>query len=94
MKEKNMRRKAWIVTLVVFLAGISLAFAQNKVAPIMGTVMDVFETDMASAGWLSSVFSVVALVTALPAAFILARLGSRTCGIIAMCAALAGCLLG
>lgn len=88
------KRTAWIVTLVVFVAGVSLAFAQNKVAPIIPEVMNVFDISMASAGWLSSVFSVVALFTSLPAAFILARLGPRKCGIIALVCAVIGCFIG
>ncbi|MGV8084430.1 MAG: MFS transporter [Coriobacteriia bacterium] len=94
MREKRLMRQAWVVTLVVFLGGIALAFAQNKVAPIIPTVMDAFSIDMASAGWLSSIFSVVALITSLPAAFILARLGSRKCGIIALVCAVVGCFMG
>jgi len=93
-KSEQIKRSAWAVTLAVFVAGVALAFAQNKVAPIMSIVMDVFNTDMATAGWLSSIFSVVALITALPAAFILGRFGARKCGFIALICAVVGCFMG
>lgn len=93
-RTRRSYKAAWVVTLVVFVAGVALAFGQNKVSPIMPVVMDVFGIDMTTAGWLSSIFSVVALITALPAAYIMGRLGSRKCGIIALVCALAGCFLG
>jgi predicted MFS family arabinose efflux permease len=76
------------------LAGIALAFAQNKVAPIMPDVMEAFDISMSDAGWLSSIFSVVALIVALPAAWILGKFGARTCGIIALVCAVVGCFMG
>lgn len=56
--------------------------------------MDVFSIDMTTAGWLSSVFSIVAMISALPAAWIIGCLGSRKCGLIAIVCALVGSALG
>lgn len=93
-KLRKYKLTAWIVLIAVFLTGVSLAYAQNKVAPIIPVLMDEYSIDMAGAGWLSSVFSVVAMISALPAAWIIGRLGSRACGLIAIIAALVGSVLG
>lgn len=88
------RKKAWLITLIVFFAGVSLAIVQNKVAPCILTIIEFFDINMATAGWLSSIFSVVAMATALPAALILARLGAKKCGIIALLCAVLGSFIG
>lgn len=89
-----MKRKAWTVMLIAFLAGIALAYVQNKIPPVITTVMDVFQLNMATAGWLSSIFNVMGLVTAIPAAFILSKLGPKKCGLIALLCAVLGSLIG
>lgn len=94
MSSRKRNVVAWTVTIVVFITGVALAFGQNKVAPIMPIVMDEFGIGMGEAGWLSSVFSVVAIISALPAAWILGRLGARKCGLISIVCALIGCALG
>lgn len=94
-KSKNKRNTiAWVVTIVVFITGVALAFAQNKVAPIIPIVMEEFDIGMGEAGWLSSVFSVVAIISALPAAWILGKMGARKCGLISIVCALVGCAIG
>jgi MFS family permease len=87
-------RKAWIVALATIFAGVALALVQNKVAPCMTTLMEAFDIDMAQAGWLSSLFSLVGIVMAIPASLVLNRLGSKKSGIWALICALAGSLIG
>ena len=87
-------KKAWVVALVTIFAGIALALVQNKVAPCMTTLQSAFSIDMATAGWLSSLFSLVGIVMALPASVILNKLGPKKSGIIALVCAIAGSLLG
>jgi predicted MFS family arabinose efflux permease len=60
----------------------------------MTTLMDAFGIDMATAGWLSSLFSLVGIVVALPASFILKRFGPKRGGIFALACAIAGSLIG
>ena len=93
-KLRRCKTTAWVVTVAVFIAGVALAFAQNKVSPIIRIVMGEFNIDMTTAGWLSSIFSVVALVSALPSAWILGRFGTRKCGFVAIICAIAGCVMG
>ena len=87
-------KRAWIVALATIFAGISLALVQNKVAPCMTTLQAAFGIDMATAGWLSSLFSLVGIVIAIPAAMILNKLGPRKGGIVALVCAIVGSLIG
>lgn len=88
------RTKAWAVALATIFAGISLALVQNKVAPCMTTLMDAFSIDMATAGWLSSLFSLVGIVMAIPASIVLNKLGPKKGGIGALVCAIIGSLIG
>lgn len=87
-------KRAWIVAFATIFAGVSLALVQNKVAPSMTTLMDAFSIDMATAGWLSSLFSLVGIVIAIPAAVILNKVGPKKGGIIALACAVVGSLIG
>lgn len=87
-------RQAWVIALVTIFAGIALALVQNKVAPCMGTLQGAFGIDMAQAGWLSSLFSLVGIVMAIPASVILNKLGPKKSGIVALACAILGSLIG
>ncbi len=87
-------KRAWIVALATIFAGIALALVQNKVAPCMTTLQSAFGIDMATAGWLSSLFSLVGIVMAIPASIVLNKLGPKKGGIIALVCAVAGSLIG
>ena len=87
-------RKAWPVTLTAILAGIAIAVSQNKVAPCLGVLQSAFQIDMSAAGWLSSVFSVMGILMALPAALLTGRIGPRRACLLSLGAAIAGGLLG
>lgn len=60
----------------------------------MTTLQSAFGIDMATAGWLSSLFSLVGIVMALPASMILNKLGPKKSGVVALVCAIAGSLLG
>ena len=87
-------RQAWTVAGATILAGIALALVQNKVAPAMGVLQKAFDIDMATAGWLSSAFSLVGIVIAIPSAIILNRIGPKRGGAIALLCAIGGSVLG
>lgn len=87
-------KRAWVVALVTIFAGVALALVQNKVAPCMVTLQNAFGIDMASAGWLSSLFSLVGIIMAIPASVILNKLGPKKSGILALACAIAGSLIG
>ncbi len=87
-------KRAWIVALATIFAGIALALVQNKVAPCMTTLQSAFGIDMATAGWLSSLFSLVGIVMAIPASIVLNKLGPKKGGIIALICAIVGSIIG
>lgn len=87
-------KKAWVVALATIFAGIALALVQNKVAPCMTTLQSAFGIDMATAGWLSSLFSLVGIVMAIPASVILNKLGPKKGGVIALVCAVIGSIIG
>ncbi|MEG0503904.1 MAG: MFS transporter [Raoultibacter sp.] len=89
----NMKR-AWIVAFATIFAGVALALVQNKVAPCMTTLQQAFIIDMATAGWLSSLFSLVGIIIAIPAAMILNKLGPKKGGIVALVCAIVGSFIG
>jgi MFS family permease len=77
---------AWVVLFVVFLASAAAPLNQFKVPPMMPLLMESFRLDLSMAGLLMSLFAVTGFILALPAGFILQRLGPKAAGLIA-----AGC---
>lgn len=89
-----MKKRAWAVMLAAYLGGLAIAMNQFKVPPIMQVLMDAFHVDMATGGWLMSVFSVAGVIFALPAALLLARLGPKVSGFIALGCTVLGAVIG
>ncbi|MCL2826661.1 MAG: MFS transporter [Eggerthellaceae bacterium] len=94
MNESTLKRKAWAIMLIVFFAGIALAWAQNKVVPVIDVIQSGFSVSMAQAGWISSVFCVMGIILAFPAAGLMRKLGIKWCGVAAIGATIAGTALG
>ncbi|MGO5023306.1 MFS transporter [Lawsonibacter sp. LCP25S3_G6] len=86
--------RPWLVTITSILAGISIAAAQNKVVPCLGVLQDVFAIDKASAGWLSSVFSVMGILMAFPTAMLTRWLGAKRACVLSLSAAITGGIIG
>lgn len=93
-EKSKMKRKAWIIMLIVFLAGIALAWAQNKVVPVIDVVQVDLDLDMATAGWVSSIFCVMGIVLALPAAGMMRKMGVKLTGILAIGSTIVGTVIG
>jgi len=89
-----MKRRSWAVLFVAYLAGVAVALNQFKVPPVMQVLMDSLQVDMATGGWLMSVFSVAGVIFALPAAFLLGRLGPKASGLIALGCTIIGSIIG
>ncbi len=79
---------------VSYLAGVAIALNQFKVPPVMQVLIDNLQVDMATGGWLMSVFSVAGVMFALPAAFLLGRLGPKASGLIALGCTIVGSIVG
>lgn len=84
----------WIMVIIVFITGISMAWSQNKIIPIIDQLIDVFSIDKTVAGWLSSIFCVTSIIMAIPSAKILAQLGVKKSGMLALVFTFAGSCLG
>jgi MFS family permease len=88
------KRQAWTVTIVTFLASIAAAINSSKVPPVMQVLMSELHVDMVTGGWLMSVSAVAGLLLAIPAAFLLAWLGPKISGLIALGCTVAGAVIG
>lgn len=92
--QRKTSAKGWAACLAAIFGGMALALLQNKLTPVMNVIMDAFNIDMAMAGLLSTIFTVMGVVMALPAAGMLKRFGPRTSGLVAFACAIAGSVLG
>ena len=85
---------AWIILAVLLLFSIAAPLNQFKVPPIMPLLMDALGLSVSGAGLLMSVYAVTGLILALPAGFILQRVGFRVTGLIAGGSIVLGGILG
>jgi MFS family permease len=90
----NSNRKAWAVMLAAYLAGVAIALNQSKVPPVMQALLRDLHMDTATGGWLMSAFAVAGIVLGIPAAFVLAKLGPKIAGLIAIGCTLLGSIVG
>jgi len=88
------KRKAWAVLAAVFIASIAVAASRFKVPPVLPVLMDELQVDMVTAGWLMSISSVVGVILAIPAAFLLTRIGLKLTGLVALGCAMIGGIVG
>src|SRR5512143_3747353 len=87
-------RKAWAVMLAAYLAGVAIALNQSKVPPVMQALLHSLNMDTTTGGWLMSAFAVAGIVLGIPAAFVLAKLGPKVSGLIALGCTLLGSIVG
>ena len=85
---------AWVILVVVYLAGVVAPFNQFKIPPIMPLLMTKFQVDLTQAGLLMSVIAGIGLVLAIPAGIILQRFGSKATILISLGLMAIGAALG
>jgi len=88
------KRYAWVILFVAFLASVAAPLNQFKVPPLMPVLMEAFQLSLGQAGMLMSVFAFTGLILALPAGIIIQKLGPKVAGLIAIGSLAAGSLLG
>ena len=93
-RPSNPTGYAWAVLFVVFLVSAAAPLNQFKVPPVMPPLMASFQLDLSTAGLLMSIFAVTGIVLALPAGFILQRLGPKAAGLIAAGCTVVGAVAG
>ena len=89
-----MQRRHWKLLGLAGLAGVAATVNQFKVPPALPTLLPALGLDMASGGWLMSVFSVSAVVLSIPAALLLHRVGLKKAVIAALACVAGGSALG
>lgn len=94
MTKKQKTASAWVVVIICFFGGFALANVQNKVPPVIDNVMLFFNIGETDAGWLTSVFTIMGLITAIPASQLMRRFGAKKMGVIALACAAIGSLIG
>ena len=85
---------AWVILGVVYFASMAAPLNQAKVPPIMPYLIEAFQMNLGNAGMLMSVFAITGVFLALPAGFILQRIGLKTTGLIALSSLIFGSILG
>lgn len=85
---------AWIILSILCLATVASALNQFKVPPVLPVLIKAFHLSLSDAGMLMSVFSITGFILALPAGFVLHRLGLKATGLIAVGAVFVGSSLG
>lgn len=85
---------AWVILAVLYIASVASALNQFKVPPVLPILIQAFNLSLSDAGMLMSIFSFTGFLLALPAGFILQRLGLRATGMIAVGAVFIGSVLG
>lgn len=85
---------AWIVLLAVYVATLAAPLNQMKVPPVMPILRDALGLGYSGAGMLMSIFSILGFVLAVPAGFIVQRVGIKITGLIAIGSLVVGSMFG
>ena len=85
---------AWVVLFAIYLATLAAPLNQTKVSPVLPILRETFGLSYGSAGWLISIFNVMGFALALPAGFILQKIGIKITGLISVGSLMIGSALG
>ena len=86
--------KAWAVMISLFIIGIAMAWGQNKILPVVTIIMADLNVSAAVAGWISSIFGLMGIVLAFPAAGMIRKIGVRASIITSVVVSFAGAIIG
>lgn len=92
--QKTSTGKAWLITIIVILAGIISSAGKYKLSGTMTTIIPALGITKADGGWLMSICSVMGIVLALPAGGIMVKTGPKKLGLIALGCGFIGNLIG
>ena len=79
-----------MILAVLYIASVAAALNQFKVPPVLPILIRAFDLSLTNAGMMMSVFSLMGFLLALPAGFIMQRLGLKATGMIAVGAVFIG----
>jgi MFS family permease len=83
-----------LILTIALMASVAASLNLFKVPPIMPLLMGAFHLSESRAGLLMSLFAINGLLLAIPAGFILQKLGARITGLIALSFVIAGAAAG
>lgn len=84
----------WLILVIALLASVAASLNLFKVPPIMPLLMSAFHLTANRAGLLMSLFAINGLLLAIPAGFVLQKLGARITGLVALAFVIAGAAVG
>ncbi len=94
LRPTSRLQSPWFILIIVLLTSIAASLNQFKVPPIMPLLMEAFSQSGSRAGLLMSVFALTGLFLAIPAGFILQKLGYRAVGLMALFCLIVGAGIG
>ena len=92
-QQPNMGR-AWIVLISVFVTGVAIAWAMNKILPVMTFIMADLNVSAQFAGWINSIGGIVGIILAFPAAGLIRKWGARVSGLVSIIVCTIGGIIG
>jgi MFS family permease len=86
---------AWIVLFAIYIATLAAPLNMMKVPPLLPVLKTAFNLGLnSSAGMLMSIFSIMGFILAIPAGFILGKIGIKMTGLISIGAVMIGAACG
>jgi MFS family permease len=85
---------AWVILFAIYMATLALTLNLFKVPPVMSTLIKSFNLSYAQAGLIMSSFSIMGIILAIPAGYILKSFGIKTTGLFSVGAVTIGSVLG
>jgi MFS family permease len=85
---------AWVILFAIYMATLALTLNLFKVPPVMSTLIKEFNLDYAQAGLIMSSFSIMGILLAIPAGYILKGFGIKKTGLFSVGAVTIGSVLG
>ncbi len=86
--------RSWPMLFLILFMSIAAPLNMFKAPGLAGTLMETFGLTPADFGWLMSVFTIMGIVLAFPAAGIMAKLGIKITVMIALIAVILGSIIG
>ncbi len=86
--------KSWGTLILVLLAGIAVPLNMFKAPGLAPTIIGYFGINGSDFGWLMSIYTVMGIILAFPAAGIIAKIGDKMTIVISLGFTVLGCLVG
>ncbi len=85
---------AWVILFAIYMATLALTLNLFKVPPVMSTLIKEFNLNYSQAGLIMSSFSIMGIILAIPAGYILKGFGIKKTGLFSVGAVTVGSVLG